>query len=169
MVESHAEATFLVYENERYTFKDTFEHTSRAPSIFRGVHKGDRVAIVMRNYPHVRYSAAAAGRPYQWSLGGAPMYRIRSESIRIIVFYTILNCRTFIVLFCHWPCCLLGAVPVLVIAFVPAHIISHCITLTACKLIILDAERSVRLATHLANICAISDATGGLVVKKNLM
>ena len=60
VVKNHAEATFLVYENERYTFKETFEHASRAASIFRdvyGVHKGDRVAIVMRNYPQVRYPA----------------------------------------------------------------------------------------------------------------
>lgn len=68
MVQIHAAATYLVYDNERYTFKETFEHASQAASIFRdvyGVHKGDRVAIAMRNYPQVRTSSLfhTAARP----------------------------------------------------------------------------------------------------------
>jgi len=69
-------------------------------------------------------------------------------------------------IFCYWACHLLGAVPVLVNAFVPAHVVSHCITLTTCKLIVLDAERSVRLTPHITKICTDSGATGVLVVVK---
>lgn len=50
-------ADYLVYEDERYTYQETLEQASRAASIFRdvyGVHKGDRVGIVMRNYAQVR-------------------------------------------------------------------------------------------------------------------
>lgn len=64
MAQRHATATHLVYEDERYTFKETFEHAARAASVFRdvyGVHKGDRVAVVMRNYPQVRPSDPSSG------------------------------------------------------------------------------------------------------------
>ena len=45
---------FIVFESERYTYAQTFAKASRAASIFRdvyGIRKGDRVALVMRNYP----------------------------------------------------------------------------------------------------------------------
>lgn len=49
-------APYLILEDERYTYTETFALASRAASIFReayGVRKGDRVGIVMRNYPQV--------------------------------------------------------------------------------------------------------------------
>ncbi|MEO0548438.1 MAG: AMP-binding protein [Pseudomonadota bacterium] len=50
----HGEADFLVFEDERYSFNDFYEQTNRLAQALRhdlGVQKGDRVAIVMRNYP----------------------------------------------------------------------------------------------------------------------
>jgi non-ribosomal peptide synthetase component F len=64
MAQRHAAAIYIVYENERYTLGETFGHATRAASIFRdvyGVHKGDRVAIVIRNYPQVRTSDPSPG------------------------------------------------------------------------------------------------------------
>lgn len=55
-VQAHGPADYLILEDERYTYAQTFEAASRAASIFRDVydvHKGDRVGIVMRNYPQV--------------------------------------------------------------------------------------------------------------------
>lgn len=54
MSERHAEKTFLVYEDEAYTFADA---RARAASFAHalvhelGVRKGDRVVLAMRNYP----------------------------------------------------------------------------------------------------------------------
>ncbi len=52
--QSRSDATFLVYENERYSFEDTFQRASQIAAILvndYGIEKGDRVAISMRNYP----------------------------------------------------------------------------------------------------------------------
>ncbi|KAF8318005.1 long-chain-fatty-acid-CoA ligase [Clavulina sp. PMI_390] len=124
-VQKNANADYLVFEDERYTYKQTFDAASRAASIFRDVydvHKGDRVAIVMRNYN-------------EWVIA-------------------------------YWAAHLLGAVPVCVNAFSPGPVISHCLTLTTPKVIILDAQRAVRLTSHLADIQAESEATGIFVVIK---
>jgi len=52
--ESRSAATFLVYEDERYSFEETYRIACRIGAILvddYGVTKGDRVAISMRNYP----------------------------------------------------------------------------------------------------------------------
>jgi acyl-CoA synthetase (AMP-forming)/AMP-acid ligase II len=63
----HGERTFLVYEDERWSFE---EHWRAAAALARalvhdwGVRKGDRVAIAMRNFPEwsaAFWGAAAAG------------------------------------------------------------------------------------------------------------
>lgn len=66
----------------------------------------------------------------------------------------------------YWACYLLGAVPVCVNAFIPGHVIAHCLTNTSCKLIILDAERAARLSSHISQVRTESGATGVLVVVK---
>lgn len=56
-VKNYGDRIYTVFENERYTYSETFELASRAASVFRevyNVHKGDRVAIISRNYPQVR-------------------------------------------------------------------------------------------------------------------
>jgi long-chain acyl-CoA synthetase len=63
----HAEATFLVFEDERMTFEEHFRAAARLAHILRDrfrVAKGDRVAIAMRNFPEwsvAFWAAAAAG------------------------------------------------------------------------------------------------------------
>lgn len=59
---SHGDATFLVYEDERWSFADTFERIDAlAASLVGsfGIEPGDRVAISMRNLPEWVVSFAA--------------------------------------------------------------------------------------------------------------
>jgi long-chain acyl-CoA synthetase len=54
--------TFLVYEDERWSFAETLRHVDAAASMLvehYGVKPGDRVAIAMRNYPEWIVSFAA--------------------------------------------------------------------------------------------------------------
>ncbi|KAK0452879.1 uncharacterized protein EV420DRAFT_627954 [Desarmillaria tabescens] len=50
----YADKTYIVYEKERYTFREILDKSVRCAAIFRdvyGVKKGDRVAICSRNCP----------------------------------------------------------------------------------------------------------------------
>lgn len=52
--DSRSDETFLVYKNERFSFEETHQQTSRIATILindYGIQKGDRVALSMRNYP----------------------------------------------------------------------------------------------------------------------
>ena len=55
---AHAEKECLIYENERYTYKEVFEKSAQAGNalIKAGIKKGDRVAICMQNNPEFVYS-----------------------------------------------------------------------------------------------------------------
>ncbi|HVM39548.1 MAG TPA: class I adenylate-forming enzyme family protein [Acidimicrobiia bacterium] len=63
----HGDADFLVYEDDRISFEEHFRqaaHLARVLVERFGVEKGDRVAIVMRNFPEwvaAFWAAAAAG------------------------------------------------------------------------------------------------------------
>jgi len=50
---ARGDETFLVYEDERWSFSDTMARVDAlgAALVARGVGVGDRVAIAMRNYP----------------------------------------------------------------------------------------------------------------------
>jgi long-chain acyl-CoA synthetase len=58
----HGDATYLVYEDDRWTFAQAHEHVARVARHLAqlGVGKGDRVAIAMRNYPEFALSLWAA-------------------------------------------------------------------------------------------------------------
>ena len=49
----HAEKECLIYEDERYTYKEVFEKSAQTGNalIKAGIKKGDRVAICMQNNP----------------------------------------------------------------------------------------------------------------------
>jgi long-chain acyl-CoA synthetase len=52
--DTRGDATFLVYENERWTFDEAWRDAARIATLLArdyGVVKGDRVAISMRNFP----------------------------------------------------------------------------------------------------------------------
>lgn len=52
--ENRTDETFLVYQEERYTFEEVYQESSRIAKLLidsYGIQKGDRVAISMRNYP----------------------------------------------------------------------------------------------------------------------
>ena len=50
---AHGDRTFFVYEDERLSFAETFARSAQLANAIarRGIGKGDRVAIAMRNYP----------------------------------------------------------------------------------------------------------------------
>ena len=59
---ARGDATFLVYEDERWSFADVMEHVDALAALLvdrYGVTRGDRVAIGMRNYPEWVMSFAA--------------------------------------------------------------------------------------------------------------
>src|SRR5262245_46091694 len=49
----HADKTYLVYEDERLNYAQTFERVAALSTYLLelGVARGDRIAIAMRNYP----------------------------------------------------------------------------------------------------------------------
>lgn len=52
--QNRSDLTFIVYEDERLTFQETWDEAARIATLLvgeYGVQKGDRVAISMRNYP----------------------------------------------------------------------------------------------------------------------
>jgi long-chain acyl-CoA synthetase len=51
---ARSDLTFLVYEDERYSFEETWQLAGRVATLLQeefGIRHGDRVAISMRNYP----------------------------------------------------------------------------------------------------------------------
>ncbi len=61
--EGRSDKPFLVYENERLTFEETWRKACTLAHVLvrtYGVHKGDRVAIAMRNYPEWMIAFMAA-------------------------------------------------------------------------------------------------------------
>ncbi len=63
--ENVSDATFMVYEDERYSFADIYSRACRLATCLvdqYGIEKGDRVAISMRNYPEwvIGFTAATS-------------------------------------------------------------------------------------------------------------
>ncbi len=58
LLRQHSEQVFLVYREERYTFEQTWLQANALASALqnRGIKKGDRVVIAMRNYPEWVFS-----------------------------------------------------------------------------------------------------------------
>ncbi len=59
---AHGDKTFLVYEDERWSFNKAMDHVDALANLLvntYGIKKGDRVAIAMRNYPEWVVSFAA--------------------------------------------------------------------------------------------------------------
>ena len=61
LARGHGDKDFLVYEGERWSFAQTFQHVdalaNRLANVY-GIKKGDRVAVAMRNYPEWAMSFA---------------------------------------------------------------------------------------------------------------
>ena len=55
---THEEKDWLVYENEKYTYKEVYERSAQVANalIASGIKKGDRVAICMQNNPEYIFS-----------------------------------------------------------------------------------------------------------------
>ncbi|KAI5830064.1 acetyl-CoA synthetase-like protein [Schizophyllum commune Tattone D] len=122
-VRTYPDREFIVFEDQRHTFRTAHERAVRIAAVFRDIHgirKGDHVGLVARNFPDY-----------------------------LIVF---------------WACHLLGAVPVLVNALLPAETISYCLVKCHCKLIVLDWERANLLENAVDSLVRDSHATGGVVV-----
>jgi long-chain acyl-CoA synthetase len=91
----HGDATFLVYEDDRLTFEEHFQHAAtfaRRLAERYGVRKGDRVAIVMRNFPEwsvAFFGAAALGAVVvplnAWWTAPELEYGLRDSGAKILI------------------------------------------------------------------------------------
>ncbi|KAF8639785.1 hypothetical protein AX17_001045 [Amanita inopinata Kibby_2008] len=139
----HADAEYLVFEEQRLTFGQVLERSIKAASIYKNVYgiqkgpselssnaypfhqadrrTGDRVAICSRNYPEY-----------------------------IIAF---------------WACHIIGAVSVLTNAWLPLEALSHCLVHTQSKLIIVDSERADRLEPVVHRFTDKTGTIGILVIE----
>lgn len=89
----HAEHTFLVYEDERYTFAQAWRRVEQVMGGLAalGVAPGDRVAIAMRNYPEWVFSymgitsmGAIAVAMNAWWTGEEMLYGLADSGARTI-------------------------------------------------------------------------------------
>jgi long-chain acyl-CoA synthetase len=75
---AHGDATFLVYEDERWSFTEVMRHVDAMAALLvdrYGVRPGDRVAIGMRNYP-------------EWVIGFAAITSIGAISVSLNAWWT---------------------------------------------------------------------------------
>ncbi|KAK0454805.1 hypothetical protein EV421DRAFT_1943272 [Armillaria borealis] len=72
------------------------------------------------------------------------------------------NCSEFTINW--WACHLLGAVPVLVNAWLPLEPLKYCIIHTQCRLLLIDSERAAVLEPVLTAMCSEIGVTGVLVL-----
>ncbi len=88
-----ADATFYVYEDERYTFADACKHGERVAGALGdlGVQPGDTVGIAMRNYPEwvwaymgITSLGAVAVAMNAWWSGEEMMYGIDDSGLKTI-------------------------------------------------------------------------------------
>lgn len=64
----HADRTYIVFENQRFTFGQIRERAIKTASIYRNIYriqKGDRVGICSRNYPEYLVSFWACRKSFQ--------------------------------------------------------------------------------------------------------
>ncbi|KNZ81035.1 2-succinylbenzoate--CoA ligase [Termitomyces sp. J132] len=103
-VEKYSQKTYIVFEDQRYTYGEVHQRAVRVAAVFRHVYdveKGDRIGICSR------------------------------------------NCLDYLVSF--WAAHLLGAVPVLINAWLPFDPLQFCLSHTDCRVVMLDTERAERL------------------------
>jgi long-chain acyl-CoA synthetase len=91
----HGDATFIVYEDERWSFRDHYRAASHFARMLQnrfGVGKGDRVAIAMRNFPEwsvAFWGATAAGAivvPLNaWWTGAELRYGLADSGAKVLV------------------------------------------------------------------------------------
>jgi len=89
----HANETFYVYEDERYTFAEAWREVERVMSGLHalGVAPGDRVGISMRNYPEWVFAfmgatsmGAVAVAMNAWWTGEEMVYAIEDSGLRTL-------------------------------------------------------------------------------------
>ncbi|KAF8900517.1 long-chain-fatty-acid-CoA ligase [Mucidula mucida] len=123
-VDQYGDLTYIVYGEERLTYKDVHERALHAAGVFYtvyGVRKGDRVSVVSR------------------------------------------NCSEYLTIF--WACHLIGAVVVLVNAWLPIEPLKFCVIHTQCRLLVVDAERAELLAPIVDSITTEASGTGVLILR----
>ncbi|KDR75885.1 hypothetical protein GALMADRAFT_1331600 [Galerina marginata CBS 339.88] len=121
-VSQYSGDTYIVYEDQRLTYRQVHDRAIKVATMFRSVYeikKGDRVGICSR------------------------------------------NCPEYLVAF--WACHLIGAVSVLLNAWLPLEPLRHCFAHTQCKLVILDPERADILEKAVSKISFTTEVKGFLV------
>jgi long-chain acyl-CoA synthetase len=95
MTPAHADKTYVVYEDERYTYADIGAQVRSLAHLLRDVHgvgSGDRVALAMRNYPEwvvaywatVSIGAAVVGMNAWWT-GAELEYGLVDSSPKVLI------------------------------------------------------------------------------------
>jgi long-chain acyl-CoA synthetase len=90
---AHADATFYVYEGERYSFADAWARATRVMAGLRelGVRPGDRVGIALRNYPEwvfafmgITAMGGVAVAMNAWWSGAELLYGVEDSGLRVL-------------------------------------------------------------------------------------
>lgn len=95
LARGHGDATYVVYEDERYTYAEIDAQVRSLAHLLRdryGVQAGDRVAIAMRNYPEwvtaywaiVSIGAAAVGMNAWWT-AAEMAYGLRDSRPKVLI------------------------------------------------------------------------------------
>ncbi|KAK0461091.1 uncharacterized protein EV420DRAFT_178439 [Desarmillaria tabescens] len=139
-VKKYHNDTYVVFEGERLTYGQVHEYATKAAGVYYsayGIRKGDRICICSRNCSE---------------------FTINWWACRALFGATTLSH------YLHLHPDLLGAVPVLVNAWLPLEPLKYCITHTQCRLLLVDLERAAVLEPVLTAMCSEIGVTGVLVL-----
>jgi len=77
-----ADREFLIYDDERWTYADLHQRVRALAHLLheRGIRKGDRVAIGMRNYPEWRRTCRNCRSKWCWACATRSVRRTRNRS-----------------------------------------------------------------------------------------
>jgi len=148
LVQAFGEREYLIYENERLTYADAQARAARLAALLhaRGVKKGDRVAIAMRNIPEWAFSCVQLPLPLSRRRRGSCTV-VKSASL------TALLARRW------WACQLLGAVAVAVNAWLTPEAFYHCVSITEPVAVVVDAERAEVLQSRTSDLRSLGCRT----------
>ncbi|KAG6917312.1 hypothetical protein DXG01_002970 [Tephrocybe rancida] len=138
-VEKYRHMTYIVFENQRYTYNEIHQRATKVAALFRhvySIHKGDRVGICSRNCPD---------------------YLVAFWATHLIGAIPVLT-NAYASFSSYFP-----SAYYLTARWLPLEPLRHCLSHTECKLIVLDPERADRLAPAVTQILRETPATGFLV------
>ncbi|KAF9075840.1 acetyl-CoA synthetase-like protein [Rhodocollybia butyracea] len=131
----HQDKMYIVYENERFTFQQMLEKSVKAAAMLR--------------------------KSYNVQKGDRVGICSRNYIEYLVVFWGAVRRRRRLTI----PLDLIGAVPVMVNAWLPVDTLEFCIIYTDCKVLLLDSERADVLEKSIQRIVKQNSMTGVLVFR----